>query len=85
MGAGVLPTRARAHGPERPDPGNPSETIGTNPPPLTNTAPGSGQDPHEAPRVTPAAVEMFDRFLRDDGAVTDQCAGPCYSWGFTGP
>lgn len=73
-------------GPERPDPGNPGEEIGTGPPPLTNTAPASGQDPHEAPRVTPEAVEMFDQFLRDGGAVTDQCAGgPCYSWGFTGP
>lgn len=73
-------------GPERPDPGNPAVTIGTNPPPLTNTAPATGQDPHEAPRVTPEAVEMFDRFLRDDGAVTNQCGGgPCYSWGFSGP
>lgn len=73
-------------GPERPSPGNPAVTIGTNPPPLTNTAPASGQDPHEAPRVTPEAVRMFDLFLRDDGAVTNQCgAGPCYSWGFSGP
>jgi len=73
-------------GPERPNPDNPTETIGTGVPPITNTAPASGQDPHEAPRVTPAMVEMIDLFLRDDGRITDQCSGgPCYSWGFTGP
>lgn len=73
-------------GPERPDPGTPGSTIGTGPPPLTNTAPASGQDPHEAPRVTPAQVTMTDLFLREDGAVTNQCSGgACYAWGFTGP
>ncbi|MCO5315484.1 MAG: hypothetical protein M9938_04885 [Solirubrobacterales bacterium] len=72
-------------GPERPGL-NPGEVIGTNPPPLTNVAPTTGEDPHEAPRVTPAAVEMSDRFLRDDGAVTNQCGGTaCVSWGFTAP
>lgn len=60
-------------------------TLGTNPPPLTNTAPLEGEDPHELPRVTDTAIEMIDRFLRNGGAVTNPCApGPCLSGGWTG-
>ncbi|MBN8867692.1 MAG: hypothetical protein J0H98_09060, partial [Solirubrobacterales bacterium] len=71
-------------GPVRPGP-NPGETIGTDPPPLTNTAPVAGEDPHELPRVTDTAIEMIDGFLREGGAVTNTCApGPCLSGTWTG-
>ncbi|MCB0830987.1 MAG: hypothetical protein KDB64_08690 [Solirubrobacterales bacterium] len=71
-------------GPLRPGPG-PDGMIGTDPPPITNTAPAAGEDPHEFPRVSGTAVEMIDRFLRDGGAVTNPCApGPCLAGGWTG-
>ncbi len=64
----------------------PESTLGTDPPPVTNTAPSAGEDPHEHPRVTAAAVAMIDRFLRTDGAVTNPCApGPCLAGGWTAP
>jgi len=60
-------------------------TLGTNPPPLTNTAPREGEDPHEHPRVTDTAIQMIDHFLRNGGAVTNPCApGPCLAGGWTG-
>ena len=71
-------------GPLRPGPG-PGGSIGTDPPPLTNTAPVAGEDPHEHPRVTESAIEMIDGFLRTNGAVTNPCApGPCLAGGWTG-
>lgn len=71
-------------GPLRPGPG-PGGLIGTNPPPITNTAPPAGQDPHEHPRVTDTAIEMIDYFLREGGAVTNPCApGPCLAGGWAG-
>ena len=71
-------------GPLRPGP-DPESTIGTDPPPITNTAPVSGEDPHELPRVSETAVEMIDGFLREGGSVTNPCApGPCLSGGWTG-
>ncbi|MDQ2700831.1 MAG: hypothetical protein M3Y23_05825, partial [Actinomycetota bacterium] len=72
-------------GPERPGP-NPGEVIGTNAPPIGNTAPASGEDPHEHPRISELGVAMFDEFLRDGGRVTNPCApGPCFAGGCTGP
>ncbi|HMW46537.1 MAG TPA: hypothetical protein PKD47_11685, partial [Solirubrobacterales bacterium] len=63
----------------------PDSTIGTDPPPITNTAPVSGEDPHELPRVSETAVEMIDGFLREGGSVTNPCApGPCLAGGWTG-
>lgn len=60
-------------------------TLGTNPPPITNTAPPDGEDPHELPRVSDTAIEMIDGFLRNGGAVTNPCApGPCLAGGWTG-
>jgi hypothetical protein len=60
-------------------------TLGTNPPPITNTAPTEGEDPHELPRVSDTAVEMIDGFLRNGGRVNDTCApGLCFSGGWTG-
>ncbi len=73
-------------GPVRPDPGNPGETIGVPPPPLTNTPNRLGEDPHGAPRGAPQAVHLISDFLKPDGAVTNVCGvGPCYAGGFTGP
>ncbi len=64
----------------------PESTLGTDPPPITNTPPLTGEDPHEHPRVTDTAVEMIDRFLRTDGAVTNPCVpGPCLAGGWTAP
>jgi len=63
----------------------PEGLIGTDPPPITNTAPPSGEDPHEFPRVSDTAVEMIDAFMREGGAVTNPCApGPCLAGGWTG-
>lgn len=72
-------------GPLRPGPG-PDGQVGTDPPPITNTAPSAGEDPHEHPRVTESAIEMIDDFLRAEGRITDPCApGPCLAGGWTGP
>ena len=72
-------------GPLRPGPG-PDGMVGTDPPPLTNTPPLAGEDPHEHPRVTDTAIEMIDGFLRVNGAVTNPCApGLCLAGGWTGP
>ncbi len=71
-------------GPLRPGSG-PGGFIGTGSPPITNTAPASGEDPHEFPRVAETSVEMIDGFLRVGGAVTNPCApGPCLAGGWTG-
>jgi hypothetical protein len=74
-------------GPTRPDPGDPLEIIGTDPPPLTNTPNRSGEDPHGDPRVAPGEMQMVSDFLRPDANshITDTCGGPCYAGGFTGP
>ncbi|MGH2985525.1 MAG: hypothetical protein ACRDLO_02415 [Solirubrobacterales bacterium] len=75
-------------GPPRPDPGDPTEVIGTDPPPLTNTPNRSGADPHGDPRVAPGEMQMVSDFLRPDAVshITDTCNGaPCFAAGFTGP
>lgn len=75
-------------GPPRPDPSDPTEVIGTDPPPLTNTPNRSGADPHGDPRVAPGEMQMVSDFLRPDAAshITDTCNGaPCFAAGFTGP
>jgi hypothetical protein len=47
-------------------------------PPTTNTPPREGQDPHGAPRASPAARRQKSEFLRVGGAVIDVCDGsPC--------
>ena len=49
-------------------------------PPLTNSPPRTGPDPHSFPRSTPAAREQKSQFLRAGGAVVDTCGGaPCAS------
>jgi hypothetical protein len=47
-------------------------------PPITNTAPSTGEDPHSDPRNSPVARQQKSDFLRSDGAVVDVCSGaPC--------
>ena len=47
-------------------------------PPLENSAPREGTDPHEDPRADPDARRQKDAFLSSDGAVIDACdAAPC--------
>ncbi|MBK5232455.1 MAG: hypothetical protein JJE13_05695 [Thermoleophilia bacterium] len=73
-------------GPVRPDTGNPGQTLGTGPPPITNTAPPAGLDPHEDPRRADTAQQMVSDFLKSNGRVTNPCApGACYAGEFTGP
>ena len=51
---------------------------GTPAPPITNTPPREGQDPHSAPRNSPAARLQKSEFLRVGGTVVDVCDGaPC--------
>jgi hypothetical protein len=75
-------------GPTRPDPGNPGEFIGTDPPPVENQPNRSGEDPHGDPRVAPEEMQMVSDFLRPDAQsqITDTCLGlACFAGGFTGP
>jgi hypothetical protein len=75
-------------GPVRPDPMNPGEVLGTDPPPIPNIPNRSGVDPHGEPRDTPAEQQMVSDFLRPDAQsqITDTCnGGPCYSLNFSGP
>ncbi len=73
-------------GPVRPDPTNPSQSIGVPPPPLTNVPNRAGEDPHGAPRGAPQAVQLMSDFLKPDGAVTNVCGSTaCFAGGFTGP
>ncbi|MEO8601844.1 MAG: hypothetical protein ABI629_04640 [bacterium] len=47
-------------------------------PPITNTAPSMGDDPHSDPRNSPVARQQKSDFLKSDGAVVDVCSGsPC--------
>jgi hypothetical protein len=75
-------------GPIRPDPANPGQVLGTDPPPIENVPNRSGRDPHGHPRVEPEEMQMVSDFLRPDAqsAITDTCLGlPCFAGGFTGP
>jgi len=47
-------------------------------PPITNTAPTTGADPHSDPRNSTAARNQKSEFLRTGGTVIDVCSGlPC--------
>jgi hypothetical protein len=51
---------------------------GTAVPPVTNTPPRDGVDPHEDVRRAAAAYDQIAEFLRPDGSVVDTCdASPC--------
>lgn len=82
-------------GPERIEGG---VLYGTEPAPLTNTAPttsessdgldaGSGIDPHDTVIRSSAAVrKQIADFLKTDGKITNPCGtAPCYAAGWTGP
>jgi hypothetical protein len=75
-------------GPRRPG-AQSGETIGTDPPPTTNTPPRGDpyqQDPHEFPRRSKDGRRQKDAFLRIGGRVIDVCgARPCYAGSWTGP
>jgi hypothetical protein len=72
-------------GPMRPDPNDPSKTIGTPPPPFENLPNTQGEDPHGAPRGADAAVAMTATMLQPNGFINEVCGGkPCYGGGWTG-
>jgi hypothetical protein len=55
-------------------------------PPVTNTPPRDGADPHSHPRNTAIARAQKAEFLKVGGRVVDTCgSGPCYANGYTGP
>ena len=64
-------------------------TLGTDPAPITNTAPDDsfGVDPHDTViRQTPEVRAQIASFLDLNGTITDPCgADPCYAAGWTGP
>ncbi len=64
-------------------------TLGTDPSPITNTAPDDsfGVDPHDTViRQTPEVRAQIATFLDLNGTITDPCgANPCYAAGWTGP
>jgi hypothetical protein len=64
-------------------------TLGTDPAPITNTAPNDsfGVDPHDTVINTSAAVRhQIAEFLKPDGQIIDVCGpDPCYAAGWTGP
>jgi hypothetical protein len=58
--------------------------LGTGQPPITNTPPRLGRDPHGLTGREPLAQLQFARFI--DGALVDVCGGlPCRAAGWTGP
>jgi hypothetical protein len=58
--------------------------LGTGPPPITNTPPRAGRDPHGLTGREPLAQLQFSRFI--DGAFVDVCGAlPCHAAGWTGP
>jgi hypothetical protein len=73
-------------GPVRPNPADPSATVGTEPPPYENLPNRVGEDPHSLPRAAAAEQQLVSDFF--EGAIhgSDGCGGgPCYSGTFTGP
>ena len=77
-------------GPKRPDPTtpDPDDVLGTDPPPLTNTAPNDsfGLDPHDRViRNTPAIRAQIAAFIDEGGSITDPCGPrPCYEANWDG-
>ena len=62
--------------------------LGTDPPPITNTAPndGYGVDPHDTViRSSPLIRAQIADFIKAGGTITDPCgATPCYAAGWMG-
>jgi hypothetical protein len=66
-------------GPPRPEPGNPSKTIGTDPAPFENLPNRVAQDPHGAPGGASVAVALTSSFLQPNGYIDDVCSpNACY-------
>ena len=64
----------------------PPDCDGTDPPPITNTAPRVGRDPHGLTAYESAAQLQFSEFARIGGAFVNTCgAAPCHAAGWTGP
>jgi hypothetical protein len=71
-------------GPLRPPGCSGSGCVGTPTPPIGNTAPRLGVDPHGLTGREVSAQLQFSRFI--DGAFVDVCGlKPCYAQGWTGP
>ncbi|HEU0025139.1 MAG TPA: hypothetical protein VFQ12_10925 [Thermoleophilaceae bacterium] len=74
-------------GPLRPagcEAAGPPDCEGTGQPPITNTAPRLGQDPHGLTGREPLAQDQFASFI--DGALIDVCGtAACHAAGWTGP
>jgi hypothetical protein len=72
-------------GPKRVEGGT---TLGTDPPPITNTAPNDsfGVDPHDTViRSSPLIRAQIANFIKANGTITDPCgATPCYAAGWMG-
>jgi hypothetical protein len=52
--------------------------YGTPAPPITNTPPRAGSDPHGAGSGNPGVLEQANQFLRTSGTFVDVCSGgPC--------
>jgi hypothetical protein len=65
------------------------KTVGTDPPPTSNTPPRGKpyqEDPHEFPRQSPDARNQKSQFLQIGGNVIDVCGPrPCYAGSWHGP
>jgi hypothetical protein len=62
-----------------------TEVEGTAAPPLTNTPPREGEDPHSAPRSEVSARVQKSEFLKSGGRIVEVCGSrPCYARGWTG-
>jgi hypothetical protein len=62
-------------------------TLGTPPPPITNTAPRIGVDPHDLVIDSEARIRhQIAEWLKIDGRLIDVCgSAPCHAAGWTGP
>ncbi len=72
-------------GPKRDEGGT---IFGTDPPPITNTAPNDsfGVDPHDTViEESPLIRAQIANFIKPDGKITDPCSShPCYAAGWMG-
>jgi hypothetical protein len=77
-------------GPKRDDPSSsdPADVLGTDPPPISNTAPDDsfGVDPHDTViEQSPLVRAQIANFIKPGGALTNPCgASPCYAAGWMG-
>jgi hypothetical protein len=74
-------------GPIRESPSGSGKFLGVEPPPFENIPDTSGEDPHSAPRGSPATEQkLVSDFYNGAISESDTCEnGPCYAGGFTGP